>query len=108
MFDKGGESLISSSLGTSGNGSPHSSGANKSFANRVRWHHSPIVQAMLRDNTLRSCAQAEDLFAECQSSHSDDRICEVAARQLDFCVRLDARVGKIANDRLKLYLHNEE
>lgn len=56
---------------------------------RVRWEHSPIVTAMLTGNTLQTCEDVESLLMECIQTHSNDRICQAAARQFALCIPME-------------------
>lgn len=55
---------------------------------RARWTHNPVVQAMLTGNAMHTCEDMERMLVECTESHSDDRICEAAARQFALCIPL--------------------
>jgi hypothetical protein len=69
----------------------------------AKWQHSPIVMAMLTGNTMRTCVDTEALLEECQRSHSDDRICEAAVRQVNSCLMTGRDM--IGQDGLLLLRH---
>lgn len=52
---------------------------------RRHWRHTPTVMAMLSGNTMSNCAEVEKIYRECQVTHSEDRICEVAAHYHSLC-----------------------
>jgi hypothetical protein len=61
----------------------------------TRWQHSPVIMAMLTGNTMRSCQETEKLLEECLRSHSDDNICEAAARQMELCNQQDGLIHQL-------------
>jgi hypothetical protein len=73
----------------------------------LKWEHSPIIMAMLTGNTMRSCAEAEALLSECSISHSDDRICQAAARRIALCMKHDEQLYGDASRRLESALRHE-
>jgi hypothetical protein len=49
--------------------------------------HSPMVMAMLTNNSLSNCQDVISMMEECQRTHSDDQLCQTAANYMANCSR---------------------
>jgi len=49
------------------------------------WANTPVVMAMLTNNSLSSCRDVTSMIEECRRTDSKDQVCLAALRQMRAC-----------------------
>jgi hypothetical protein len=65
---------------------PHNKKNNRQLK-PMTFTHSPIVMAMLTNNSLSNCQDVMAMMKECRRTQSDDQVCQTAAKYMEACCR---------------------
>lgn len=67
-----------------------SMGLEKPVRRSTQFKHSPTIVAILHSNAMRDCSSVREVYAECQATQSNDRICKTAQAYFATCLHNDA------------------
>jgi hypothetical protein len=51
--------------------------------------HSPMVMAMITNNSLSNCQDVGKMMQECSRTGSDDQVCQTATRYMQSCLAVE-------------------